>query len=326
MTRVRIRRLPMRLIVGLSILCTTILSCLLGPSFLSASEASDPVHAALLAPCTQVTVIERSNGSSIVSPSPQFKSDRILIKGPRRTMEVSLSSVVSTHTHRVWLGTDRFGRDVLSQLLTGGRVSLLIAGLALVIAVIIGGLIGMVSATAGGWVDATLMRLVDALIAFPVLFLMILAVSVLRPSALVLILLLGLTSWMNFSRLVRGQVLSLRSRQFVLAARSSGTPWFVIWIRHLAPNAAGPLAQDLALRIGALILAEATLSYLGLGVPPSTPTWGSLIHQGHQVLPSGWWLATFPGLAIAATIVSLALVGDGIQQLATDVVPATEPW
>jgi peptide/nickel transport system permease protein len=320
----RDRRLPTRLVFGLAALAIIVVACLIGPPLLDIGEASDPVHAALLPPCSQLTVIGLADGSTIVSPSPQLETHRVVVTGPRRTIELSRANITSISTHRAWLGTDRYGRDVFSQLLAGGRISLLIAGLALMLSVFVGGTTGLMSATVGGWVDTALMRIIDALIAFPVLFLMILASSVLRPGPMLLVLLLGLTSWMSFARLVRGQILSLRSRQFVLAARSAGTPWYRIWTLHLIPNAVGPLAQDLALRVGGLILAEATLSYLGLGIPPSTPTWGSLINQGHQALPGGWWLSTFPGLAIAAVVVSLALVGDGIQELTTDVASSAE--
>jgi len=138
---------------------------------------------------------------------------------------------------------------------------------------------------------------------------------VLRPDPTLLVLLLGCTSWMGVARLVRGQVLSLRSRPFVAAARVSGSPWHRIAIWHYAPNLVGPVSQDTALRMGDLVLAEATLSYLGLGVPPSVPTWGSMVAQGHRALPEGWWLAVFPGLAIALVVIGLALIGDSLQRL-----------
>lgn len=307
--------IPRRAAAGLTVLGFILFACLVGPVLIAVGKASDPTHAALLPPLTSVILIELANGSTLMSRSYQIDDERILIQGPRRSREVMQEDVVKTSYHRLWLGTDRYGRDVLSQLLTGGRISLLIAVLSLTLATVVGGSIGLLSATTGGWIDAALMRLVDALMAFPVLFLMILASSVLRPGPGLLVLLLGLTSWMSLARLVRGQVLSLRNRQFVLAARSAGSSRLRIWIMHLIPNSIGPVAQDLALRTGGLIVAEATLSYLGLGVPVSTPTWGSLISQGHQAMPVGWWLATFPGLAIATVIISLALVGDGIQDV-----------
>ncbi len=189
------------------------------------------------------------------------------------------------------------------------------AALSLALAVAIGGTVGLAAATGGRAVDAVLMRGVDAFLAFPLLFLMILAAAVLRPDPLLLVLLLGGTSWMGVARLVRGQVLSLRARPFIAAARVSGSPWHRIALWHYAPNLVGPVSQDTALRMGDLVLAEATLSYLGLGVPPSVPTWGSMVAQGHRALPEGWWLAVFPGVAIALLVIGLALIGDALQRL-----------
>jgi peptide/nickel transport system permease protein len=179
----------------------------------------------------------------------------------------------------------------------------------------LGGLVGVTAATSGRLVDALLMRTVDALLAFPVLFLMILASALVRPGPGLLVALLGLTSWMGLARLVRGQVLSLRTRPFILAARTSGTGPYRIAALHYAPNLVGPVSQDTALRLGDLVIAEATLSYLGLGVPPSLPTWGSMVAEGHRVMLDGWWLAVVPGIAIAWLVISLALIGDGLQRL-----------
>jgi peptide/nickel transport system permease protein len=142
---------------------------------------------------------------------------------------------------------------------------------------------------------------------------MILIASVFRPDPAALVVLLGLTSWMGIARLVRGQVLALRNRPFILAAVTSGSSWFRIATRHYVPNISGPVAQDAALRMGDLVLAEATLSFLGLGVPPSVPTWGSLVADGQRIMPDGWWLVVFPGLAIASVVIGMALLGDGLQ-------------
>jgi peptide/nickel transport system permease protein len=215
---------------------------------------------------------------------------------------------------RFWLGSDRFGHDVVRQLLLGGRVSLSVAALAVLMALLVGTTVGLTAATGGRVVDAVLMRTVDALLAFPVLFLLILVATVFHPGPMVLVAVLGLTSWMGLARLVRGQVLSLRGRTFILAARAAGAPPRRIWRTHYLPNLVGPLSQDTALRLGDLVLAEATLSYLGLGIPPDIPTWGSMVSQGHRVMIDGWWLATFPGFAIAFLVISLALVGDGLQE------------
>jgi peptide/nickel transport system permease protein len=226
---------------------------------------------------------------------------------------VPANAVRGLSHHRLWLGSDRLGADVARQVLAGGRTSLLIAVLAVLVALVAGCAVGLAAATGGRLVDGLLMRLVDALLAFPVLFLMILLAALTRPGPWLLVPVLGLTSWMGLARLVRGQVLSLRTRPFVLAARVAGSPWHRIWRWHYLRNMSGPVAQDLALRTGDLVLAEATLSFLGLGLPPTTASWGALVREGQRALVDGWWLTAFPGFAIALLVISLALIGDGLQ-------------
>jgi peptide/nickel transport system permease protein len=272
-----------------------------------------------------VTATTTTDGKTLVSPRVEVTDNAVRIEDRDQVLEIERSAVVSLSRHRYWLGSDRFGRDVLRQLLRGGRVSLLIALLSAALAVAVGASVGVAAASGGRLVDGTLMRLVDALLAFPSLLLMILLAALLRPSPALLVLVLGLSSWMGVARLVRGQVLSLRTRTFVLAARTSGSRWHRILALHYGPGLAGPVSQDTALRLGDLVIAEATLSYLNLGVPATVPTWGSMVAEGHgalfmgaerfPVVLDGWWLATFPGLAIALLVVSLALVGDGVQAL-----------
>lgn len=286
---------------------------LVGP-LLTDPPPPDPVLGALLPPLTAATVLTLDDGTTMVAPEIEERGGELVASGAGRRRVVEAVRVVGVSSHRFWLGSDRLGRDVLDELLVGGRISLAIATLSLVLALVLGGTVGIAAATGGRVADAALMRLTDALLAFPVLFLMILAAAVLRPDPVLLVVLLGATSWMGVARLVRGQVLSLRSRPFVAAARVSGSPWHRIASWHYAPNLVGPLSQDTALRMGDLVLAEATLSFLGLGVPPSVPTWGSMVAQGHRVLPDGWWLAVLPGAAIAALVIGLALVGDALQQ------------
>ena len=295
-------------------LAALVAACVLGPVVLQPPPA-DAVVGALQPPLTTVTALRLDDGSTVVAPHVEETPDGLVASGAGRRRVVDPARVVATTRHRLLLGSDRFGRDVLHELLAGGRISLAIAALSLLLAVVIGGTVGVAAATGGRLVDAVLMRFVDACLAFPVLFLMILAAAVLRPDPVLLVLLLGGTSWMGVARLVRGQVLSLRTRPFVAAARVSGSPPHRIALWHYAPNLVGPVAQDTALRMGDLVLAEATLSYLGLGVPPSVPTWGSMVAQGHRALPEGWWLAVFPGLAIALLVIGLALLGDALQRL-----------
>ena len=304
----------LRLQTGVTGLSLLVVVCMLGPLVLPAPPGADPAHAALLPPGTAVTEIIVNDGRTLVSPSVRFEGETVVVDGPRRSATVARSEVTSIRDTRFWLGSDRFGRDVLAQLMAGGRISISIAALAALIALLVGTTVGLTAATGGRLVDTVLMRLVDALMAFPVIFLLILLATVFRPGPLVLVSVLGMTSWMGLARLVRGQVLTLRGRTFVLAARAAGSSPMRTWRTHFLPNLAGPLSQDTALRLGDLVLAEATLSFLGLGIPPAIPTWGAMVAQGHRVMIEGWWLATLPGFAIAALVISLALVGDGIQE------------
>lgn len=301
------------LVAGLAGVAVLVLACGLGPLALKPLPGYDPARAALLPPGTALTTVVLSDGTVLASTAVEVGHAVVRVGLGPQAAEVSRKRVARVVEHRLWLGSDRFGRDLLRLLLEGGRVSLLIAAFGALVALGLGTTVGLVAATCGRLVDATLMRLVDALLAFPVLFLMILAAALLRPGPHLLVLVLGLTSWMGLARLVRGQVLSLRARPFLLAARVAGTRWHRTWRLHYLPNLSGTLAQDTALRLGDLVIAEATLSYLGLGVPPSSPTWGALVAEGHVVLPAGWWLSVFPGLAIAALVISLAVAGDAFQ-------------
>ena len=308
-------RTPLRLRVGLAAAATLVVACLVLPEVLPAPPANDPVRSALLPPLTRVISLTLLDGSTVTAPDVARSIGEVVIteRGRRRT--IPLREVAAERHFRFWLGSDRFGHDVLRQLLRGGRISLAIATLGTLVALTMGGAVGAAAATRGGLVDGALMRLVDALLAFPVLFLMILAAALFRPGPALLVAVLGLTSWMGLARLVRGQMLSLKTRPFVLAATAAGSRWHRIVALHYAPNLVGPVAQDTALRMGDLVIAEATLSFLGLGVPPSIPTWGAMVAEGQRVMLDGWWLAVLPGLAIAWLVIALALIGDGLQQL-----------
>jgi peptide/nickel transport system permease protein len=306
--------LPKRLRLGAAGVLVLAISCLVLPEVLPELPPHDPVHAKLLPPGALVTTISLNDGGTLTAPDVRFTDSAVVVVQRGTSREIPGDLVAATHDFRFWLGSDRFGRDVLRRVLRGGRVSLWIASLSLLVSLAIGGAVGLAAASAGGIADGVLMRLVDALLAFPLLFLMILAAALFRPSPLLLVMLLGCTSWMGVARLVRGQVLSLRTRPFVLAARTSGSRWPRIVITHYAPNLAGPLAPEVALRMGDLVIAEATLSFLGLGIPPTVPTWGVMVADGQRAMPDGWWLTIAPGMAIAWLVISLALMGDGLQQ------------
>jgi peptide/nickel transport system permease protein len=211
-------------------------------------------------------------------------------------------------------GTDQLSRDVLARVVAGGRISLTVAGLAVLLSATIGALVGLVAGYAGGAVDAVLMRLVDGALAVPRLFLLLLVVAAWERVPLgALVLLIGLTGWLGASRLVRAEVLRLREEPFVLAAKALGSRPGRVIFRHLFPNVLGPLVVAATLGVGDVILLEAGLSFLGLGIQPPTPSWGGMILDAKDVLVTAPWESVFPGLAILATVLAVNLVGDALR-------------
>lgn len=211
------------------------------------------------------------------------------------------------------LGTDHFARDVLSRVLYGARVSLSIGFVAVAISVTIGTLLGAVAGSFGGWVDTVIMRFVDMVISFPQLVLLITIIALFEPSIFLIVAVLGLTQWTGTARLVRGEVLALREREFIQAAGALGFSRARIILFHLIPNVLGPVIVAATLGIGNTIVLEAGLSFLGLGVQPPTPSWGTMVADGRNVMLQAWWLSTFPGLAIVVTVLCFNLVGDGLR-------------
>lgn len=211
------------------------------------------------------------------------------------------------------LGTDQYGRDIFSRVIYGSRISLSIGFLVVLISVTLGTVIGVSSGYFGGWADSILMRVVDVLIAFPALFLILIIIATFGNSIYLIVITLSFTGWMGVARIVRSQVLSLKEQEFILAAKSLGLSHLRIIFRHLVPNTLTPVIVAATLRIGSIILTEAGLSFLGLGVQPPTPSWGNIINEGRDSLLNHWWISTFPGIAILTTVVCFNLVGDGVR-------------
>lgn len=212
-----------------------------------------------------------------------------------------------------WLGTDDAGYDLFRLVLHGSRISLLIGFLSVAIAITLGTLVGGVAGYAGGWTDTGLMRVVDLFLSVPRLVLLITVVALFDSSIPLIVIVLGLTGWMGVARLVRGQVLAVKEREHVLAARALGYRPLRILSRHVLPSVMTPVIVAATLGIGNAILAEAALSYLGLGVQPPDTSWGLIIFSGQDRMLDAWWITAFPGIAIVATVMAFNLVGDGLR-------------
>jgi peptide/nickel transport system permease protein len=213
------------------------------------------------------------------------------------------------------MGTDALGRDILSRAIWAARVSLSIGIVSVLLSAVLSTTIGAIAGYAGGWIDGVLMRLTDAFLAFPTLFLMIAIVAAFGSHLPVLIAVLGLTAWQTGARVVRGEVLSLRSREFVHAARGLGASDARVLVRHILPNLLAVVIVSATIRVALNILLEVGLSYLGLGVQSPLASWGNMVAEGKAVLRAAWWVSAFPGLFIVLTVMAFNLLGDGLRDV-----------
>ncbi len=211
------------------------------------------------------------------------------------------------------LGTDEIGRDVLSRLLYAGRVSLVVGFAAMVVTVVVGSVVGLVSAYYGGKVDAVLMRLTDVFLSFPTIYLLLVLAAFVQPSVLSITLIVGATAWMEVARIVRAQFLALKQQDFVLAARALGATAPRIMGRELLPNGIGPIIVAATLQVANAILAESYISFLGYGIQPPQASWGIMLNNAQDYFTRAPWLAIFPGVAITLAVLAFNFIGDGLR-------------
>jgi peptide/nickel transport system permease protein len=283
------------------------------------SRQHDPTVARVRPPGTVLWVARLADGRERLADAVERTSEGVRLDRRGRVETHAAGQVLNLTedgvADRRWflLGTDGVGRDLLSRLIYGARVSLLIGLLAVVLAVVVGMLVGGLAALGPPWLDTLLMRFTDAMLAFPLLFLILAVAALFGPNLGLLVLVLGATSWMSMSRLLRAELLGLDGRPYVDAARGLGQSPVGIFFHHLLPNALAPVLVQAALLVADVILVESSLSFLQFGVQPPTASWGNMVSEGRSFLPEAWWMTLFPGAAIAVTVIAFNRVGDHLR-------------
>ncbi len=211
------------------------------------------------------------------------------------------------------LGSDNVGRDVLSRVIWGSRISLTVGAAAALLGMVLGSTLGLLAGYFSGWVDAVISWLINVQLAFPFTLLAIFLLGTVGGGFAAVVVVLALATWVNYARIVRGQVLAIRAQDYVLAARAVGVPTLRTLLRYILPNTAAPIVVVASFSTAQAILTQAALSFLGVGIDPSVPSWGAMLDEGCNYLQSAWWIAVFPGLAIALTVLGANLLGDGLR-------------
>jgi peptide/nickel transport system permease protein len=226
---------------------------------------------------------------------------------------IDVKAILLQPSMQHWMGTDGLGRDVLSRMLFGGRISLLVGLVAVGISTAIGILLGALAGFYRGWVDTCIMRIVDVMLSIPSFFLILAVIAFLTPSIINIMIVIGLTSWMGVTRLVRAEFLSLNEREFVMASRTLGAKNARLIFTHLLPNSLTPIIVSAVLGVAGAVLMESGLSFLGLGVQAPQASWGNILTDGKEYIQFAWWLSLFPGLAILITVLGYNLLGEGLR-------------
>jgi peptide/nickel transport system permease protein len=315
------RRFPPALVWGGALVGLLTLAALLAPVLAPYDpvEQIDPVAGSLRPPGTELTAVHLADGGWRLADRVRRTPEGLEIERLGVSQTLPAAGVLNLTPDGVadrrlyLLGSDRFSRDLLSRMLHGARVSLTVGFVAVLMALTLGVVVGSAAALGGRLADTVLMRGVDALLSFPWLFLLLSLSALFRPGASTTVVILGFTSWMTISRLTRAELLGLKGRDFAVAARAMGQHPIVTLGRHLLPNAFTPVLIQATLLVGQLILVESSLSFLGFGIQPPLASWGNLVSEGREVLIQAWWMATFPGVALALTVIGINLLADGLR-------------